>query len=359
MKTAVICFFNAFPPRSGSGVVIYDFFKSWPSHRKNLFQMSDLFLKNKNIQNIRLFYNKPIFKIIALPVLIFKLIKYFDNSKKKILIVEGASWIFYSFCIIIFFKIFYNNIFFIYRSHSIEYEIRKKNSNLIIVLLTRFCEKIVYQLSDIATSVSSIEKKKVYKYYNKRTVIFPNSIRTEDLINTRAIKSRNIPRKFILFSGSYDYKPNKEAINYIAQKIIPIISLRGISFVMTGGCDVKFNSKYIYNFGCISKSKLKYLYQKSICLIVPIFEGYGTRIKILEALTLGTNILTTTKGIEGINYSNKSSKIIIANNLREMVKGISYFSNKKNKVVKKIDTLYSMKINASSFFKKIKSTLYS
>ena len=53
--------------------------------------------------------------------------------------------------------------------------------------------------------------------------------------------------------------------------------------------------------------------RKSICLLVPIFEGYGTRIKILEALIWNNRIISTEKGIEGINYE-KNRGIIIANN---------------------------------------------
>ena len=74
--------------------------------------------------------------------------------------------------------------------------------------------------------------------------------------------------------------------------------------------------------------QLKYLQRKSICLFVPLFEGYGTRIKILENLILGNRVISTSKGIEGIEYKNNKN-VLVSNNLQKMVKGIIKFSQSK------------------------------
>lgn len=56
-------------------------------------------------------------------------------------------------------KILIPRAFIIYHSHSIEYEIRKNNSNYFIYFLTKIMERYVFHNVDIATSVSEIEKK--------------------------------------------------------------------------------------------------------------------------------------------------------------------------------------------------------
>jgi len=360
MKTAITCFFDVYPAKSGSGVVCYDFFKSWPSQDKKLFQMSDQDINIKNIKNIKLIKNKPIFKILSLPILLFNLVKYFHSSKHNILIIEGPSWIFYSFLIIIFFKIFFKNTLIIYRSHSIEYEIRKNNSNMLIVLISKICENIVYKYSHISTSVSDFEKDKVFKYYKVKTFLFPNSIRIINLKNIKEKKINKLPKKYILFCGSYDYKPNKYAIDYIVRKILPEISLKGIRLVLTGGCLKNFYDKNICNLNYVTRSELKFIYKKSICLVVPLFEGYGTRIKILEALVLGCNILTTKLGIEGINYSKSDRSIKITNSPVQMINSILLFSKfkKKENNRKKIFDNYSMEKNAHLLFKKVNKIFY-
>ena len=244
MKTAVVCFFDAYPARTGSGRVCYDFFQSWPCSNKKLFQMSEFDLSQNYIEDIKLIYNKPIFKIFCLPRLIFILIKYFKNSKDNVLILEGASWIFYSFILVFFFKFIYKKIIILYRSHSIELEIRKNNSNFFIVLITKFCEKFVYKFSNISTSVSTIEKKKLFNYYNIETFTFPNSIRISDLVTLRQKRILKLPKNFILFCGSYKYAPNKQAIDYIIKNILPNsdIALKGISLVLTGDTNLKLNN---------------------------------------------------------------------------------------------------------------------
>ena len=68
------------------------------------------------------------------------------------------------------------NIKIFYKGHSIEYEIRKKNNNFIISYLSFFFEKFVYIFSNISSSVSSIEQKKIKYLYNVKTKIFPNII---------------------------------------------------------------------------------------------------------------------------------------------------------------------------------------
>ena len=262
--------------------------------------------------------------------MILRIIKYFKNEKKKIIIIEGPSWIFYSFIITCFFKIYYNNVFIIYRSHSVEYEIRKNNSSKIIKYLTKFMEDFVVNKSNIATSVSKKEKNIFKKYYKVNTYLFPNSINLQKLRSLKPIKKRNIPKKFILFCGSYDYKPNKEAIDFIISRLLAKLSRNEIYLVLTGNHKINFKNSRIYNLGFISKAELKYLHDKSICLFTPIKEGYGTRIKILEALTYNNRVVSTIKGIEGIEYqSNNNIKIV--KNKNEMINQIIKFSKQKKK----------------------------
>lgn len=329
MKTAVITFFDSHPPKTGSGIVCSDFFKLWPVPKKKLFQFSKKKIKTRNIETISIFKNNPIYKLINLPILLLNIIKYFKKEKNKIVIIEGPSWIFYSFFVIIFLKIIYQKkIFFIYRSHSIEYEIRKNNSNILITMLTKFFENYVVNICDISTAVSKLEQFKFKKYYNCKTFLFPNSLDIERLKKIKPRSTTKIPEKFIIFSGSYDYQPNRIAINFIINKILPKIKKENIKLVLTGNHNKKFNNEDVFNLGFVPINKLKYLQKKSICLIVPIFQGYGTRIKILESLIWGNRIISTSKGIEGIEHKNNRN-IIVCNKLKKMINAIIKFSKSK------------------------------
>jgi glycosyltransferase involved in cell wall biosynthesis len=64
----------------------------------------------------------------------------------------------------------------------------------------------------------------------------------------------------------------------------------------------------------------EYYEQAAIC-IVPLLSGSGTRLKVLEAMSLGVPIVSTEKGAEGISYTN-SKDILIANKSEEFVERI-------------------------------------
>ena len=212
-KTAFVTFFPINPNNMGSSTVVNSRFKTWPG-KKKIFQISHV--KNINKKNIKtIFINKenPINKIKNLPKMVFEINNYLKYTKNKVVVIEGASWIFYSFFIIFALKIISTNFKIIYISHSIESEIRKKYSNKFIFYLTKFLENLVFKYSDVSTSVSKKEKSKILKIYNKKTKLYPNAI---DITNVKPARQKI--HDYIIYSGSYQYKPNKEAIDFLKTK---------------------------------------------------------------------------------------------------------------------------------------------
>ena len=353
-KTAFITFFPVVPDNMGSSAVVNSRFKSWP-YEKKIFQLSHVNkLNNKNLKTIFIKKANPLNKIIYLPKLINEVLKYLTGIKKKIIIIEGASWIFYSFVVLISFKILLPESKIIYISHSIESEIRKKYSNLIIFFLTKFLEKLVFKYSDISTSVSKIEKIKIKKLYNQKTILYPNGININYKI--KKIKPLN---DYIIYSGSCFYKPNRVAVEYLNNKIMPnlLINFHNLKLILTGG---GFSKKFpwLINKGIVSKKDLYNLIFFSKCMCVPLKFGSGTRIKIIEALSIGAIVLSTSTGIEGIEL-NKKNPPFIFNNSKKLLKIITYVIKNNNKI-KKITVKnrsyyrkkYSMESITKNFVKK-------
>ena len=59
------------------------------------------------------------------------------QSKDKLVIIEGPSWIGYSFISLVLIKIFSPETKVIYHSHSIEFEVRKMMSSKFIAFLSK------------------------------------------------------------------------------------------------------------------------------------------------------------------------------------------------------------------------------
>ena len=351
-KFAFVAFFEVFPVNFGSSVVCKSLFKYWP-YRKKFFQLSNQKYKQKNIKNI--FHHKSkIGKLLAIPMMFFYLKNYL-NGRKNYIFIEGASWAGYSYFLICLIKLFSRNIKIIYKSHSIEYEIRKKNNGFIVAFLTKLFEKKIYQSSDIATSVSQVEKKKIMQYYKVNTLLFYNTI---DFKPTKRINLNLKP--YIFFSGSYDYKPNAYSIDQLINKIIPLLRNEvDLNLYILGNNKLKYKKHWL-RIEKTNKKKYINIMQNAVALVVPSNESYGSKIKIIEALCYGLPVITTKTGFKGIDKINNYQPLLASNNKQIIAKIFYLLKNKKkctknaSKVKKKYISMHDIKKNVHLLEKKIK-----
>jgi len=339
-KYAFVSFFEVFPPLYGSSVVCSSFFKNWPHKNKKLFQLSQKQNLHKNICNIY-YYKSSLGKLFALINLIYQIKKYL-NGKKNFLIIEGASWSGYSYLLSIALRILIKDLFILYKTHSVEYEIRKNNNNIFIAEITRFFEKKMMQNSNLVTSVSRREQKVFASLYNAKTFLFHNTID----YNPIHIKNKNKnKKKYIIFSGSKDYKPNLYSINELINVIMPnVIKKLDINLYIFGNNNL--NKKYPWlHIKKVSKKKYLTYLKNAFAMIVPSNESYGSKIKIIESLCYGVPIITTNIGFTGID---KISNIqpIIAKSSKDMVNKIFLLNKNYKKYLMhsiKIKSLYIKK----------------
>jgi hypothetical protein len=75
----------------------------------------------------------------------------------------------------------------------------------------------------------------------------------------------NFSKKYIIYSGSYSYKPNKIAIDYLINKVMPYFKKKNynINLMLTGKNFPKHIKKKKYNIQKKSKKKyIELLYKK-------------------------------------------------------------------------------------------------
>ena len=113
------------------------------------------------------------------------------------------------------------------------------------------------------------------------------------------------------------------------------------------------------NKGIVKKSDLYNLIYYSKCMCVPLKFGSGTRIKIIEAMAIGAIVVSTSKGIEGIDLKVQNPPFII-DNTKKIISTITSII-KKNKIIKEKSNdqkyyyinKYSMQKATRNFIKKI------
>jgi polysaccharide biosynthesis protein PslH len=152
--------------------------------------------------------------------------------------------------------------------------------------------------------------------------VIPNGVDNKIYTNGRY---RPVPGT-IIFSGSLTYRANFQAVRFFLFEIFPLIceQIPDAKFIVTGsldGVDIQSFPKYpgVTFTGHIED--IHKLITESWLSVVPIQVGGGTRLKILEAMALGTPVISTSKGAEGLLVEN-GKDILIADEPRDFARAV-------------------------------------
>ncbi len=155
---------------------------------------------------------------------------------------------------------------------------------------------------DGVTTVSEIERQWVRERAPKTSVeLVPNGVDS-----TYFGFSPPCPSSAVTFVGSMDYPPNIDAVLWFAQAVLPEIVRRapGFTFRVVGSrVDRRVlalaDQPGVEIVGQVEDIR-PYL-AGSLTLVVPLRSGGGTRLKILQAMSMGRPVVSTRVGAEGID----------------------------------------------------------
>lgn len=199
---------------------------------------------------------------------------------------------------------------FVLRAHNMEHELweqRAATANFlqrsILKLPVKKLKKWENYILKQMDGVAAIAMNEVI-YLNKLSpgvpcIYLPMGVRIDDNVSTYE------PTFFHI--AAMDWSPNKRALNWFMNKVWSAKQFEGKrlcdkSILHLAG---KGLSKYDYksvssvkNHGMVTDSR-EFMCTKGI-MLVPLFEGSGLRIKIIEAGALGVPIIATKKAVEGL-----------------------------------------------------------
>ena len=113
-------------------------------------------------------------------------------------------------------------------------------------------------------------------------------------------------RKDLLFVGGFGHKPNVDAILWFTKEVFPKILKNNpeIKLNIVGSNptqDIKdLKSENINVVGYVSDEELEKYYLETRMVVVPLRYGAGIKGKVVEAMTKGVPIITTSVGVEGL-----------------------------------------------------------
>ena len=119
----------------------------------------------------------------------------------------------------------------------------------------------------------------------------------------------------ITFLGGYGHTPNQEGMDWFINKVVPLVDWKqypNASVQIIGGGWPAFYNNDAEPVKIECKGFVKELVDVAYgsIMIVPILSGSGMRMKILEAAAMGLPIITTTVGVEGLDFENEKSCLI-------------------------------------------------
>ncbi len=134
-----------------------------------------------------------------------------------------------------------------------------------------------------------------------RVEIIPNGAEIEWMNPIASTPHRNE----LIFTGALTYSANYDAMRYFLTDILPRIksAVPDVSLKITGRTE-GVTIDQLPNFASVNwtgyLTDVRLAVAEAWACIVPLRLGGGTRLKILEAMALGTPVITTSKGAEGL-----------------------------------------------------------
>lgn len=183
------------------------------------------------------------------------------------------------------------------------------------LIKTKRLERLLYKKSDYLLFVSEKERQMAEKNIRDsgKLLILPNGV-DPDYFKPQNKKPK---KNSILFCGALDVRRNADAVIWFAKRVFPLVrrKLPDVQLNIVGGragSEVRQLGSFAgMNFIGDIKD-IRDAYSKNSILAAPYKFGGGTRLKILECLSMQVPVVATPAGVQGINLHNIPS-IFIAN----------------------------------------------
>lgn len=204
-------------------------------------------------------------------------------------------------------------------AHNIEHQRFKNMGRPLIAMLIYLFERYAVKNARSVSVTSEIDAHTLKKIFGRESILIENfidtdrfcPIRKEDKIQLRKSLNMNFP-KIVSYVGNFTNISSKQAYKIISNKIAPPLLLKDpqIKIVLIGK-GLKKRKSPAKNMVIVGKvDRIEKYIQLSDIVIVPLVSGGGTRYKIIETLGCGIPVISTPKGIEGLNPELKEGVIL-------------------------------------------------
>ena len=331
MKTAIVSFYEAYPPISGAAAVTFNVAKFLPGERLLIQAGSRPY--STQVQGVRVVTvpgvaESRIGRITTLQGRLRAMIDELRRFRPDLVMLEGASWAVYHWLLLRAIRRTLPKVRVVYHAHNVEYVLRRQRNGPAIAAITRFAEGRLLADCDLATAVSDVDRALFRKLYEVDAELLPNGVDVAQFASVSAQEIERIRVRYgignsaIIFSGLYAYPPNRAAIDFLQDDVTPLLleHVSDLQLVITGG-DIPRRQSWLMTPGIVPHDDMPALLASCRAAAAPIFSGSGTRLKILEAMAAGVPVVATSKGVEGLPFRD-GEHLLIADDTPRFVQSL-------------------------------------
>ncbi|HET58890.1 MAG TPA: glycosyltransferase [Chloroflexi bacterium] len=180
----------------------------------------------------------------------------------------------------------------------------------------RFLDRVL--MGETCTVVSEKEQSLLLSLVSEADIhVIPNAVSVQSYEHVHEAPEPDT----MIFTGSFRYRPNYEAMIWFAGFVLPLIQeqIPHVRLTITGDpAGLPFPAyQGVVQTGFVDN--IYPLIARSWVSVVPLLVGGGTRLKILEAMALGTPVVSTSKGAEGLN-AQPGKQLLIGNTAEQFAR---------------------------------------
>lgn len=220
--------------------------------------------------------------------------------------------------------------------HNVEYERLKTQVKNLTPRFYHHLKQVELHMCDVADAVVTVSDKDRETLMAdgvdpRKIYTIPHGVDLEAFRNTAVEDVRGrygiAPDHLVLvYHGTYSYPPNLQAMEVMADEILPRLRRKGIaaSVLAIGSKPPAYPLHPDIHFAG-SIVALASVLPAADMAVVPLLDGGGTRMKILDYFAAGIPVVSTSKGIEGIPVEN-GREVLLADRFDEICDAITRLS---------------------------------
>lgn len=159
------------------------------------------------------------------------------------------------------------------------------------------------------------------EYGCKQVTVVPNGVDQRYF----APQKVDVRSDSMVFTGSMDWRPNQDGVKYFIEEIFPLIKQErpAATFTVVGRKPPQWLIELAERVDGVAMTgtvdDVRPYIASSALYVVPLRVGGGSRLKILEAMSMAKIVLSTTVGAEGLDV-NEGQHVLLRDNPRDFAR---------------------------------------